>query len=206
MSAYISYHGIHRVETYPYPEAALREAVLNAIAHKDYSSGSPIQIKVYREGGLFIWNDGEMPNNWTIETLSVTHGSKPRNPDISNTFFRAGMVESWGRGISKILEECTLAGVPKPYFDLEMGGVDVRFSPKAMIEMSGETTRKTTQKVRDKILEISKESPTIGRKEIATSIGNITEDGVKYQLDKLKTENELERIGPDKGGYWQVKN
>jgi ATP-dependent DNA helicase RecG len=140
MSAYISYQGIHRVETYPYPEAALREAVLNAIAHKDYSSGSPIQIKVYRDGGLFIWNDGEMPNNWTIETLSVTHGSKPRNPDISNTFFRAGMVESWGRGISKILEECTLAGLPKPYFDLEMGGVDVRFSPRAIKEMSVETT------------------------------------------------------------------
>jgi ATP-dependent DNA helicase RecG len=68
MSAYISYQGIHRVETYPYPEAALREAVLNAIAHKDYSSGSPIQIKVYREGGLFIWNDGEMPNNWTQDS------------------------------------------------------------------------------------------------------------------------------------------
>jgi ATP-dependent DNA helicase RecG len=47
MSAYISYEGIHRVETYPYPEAALREAVPNAIAHKDYSSGSPIQIKVF---------------------------------------------------------------------------------------------------------------------------------------------------------------
>ena len=61
MSAYISYQGIHRVETYPYPEAALREAVLNAIAPKDYSSGSPIQIKVYRDGGLFIWNDGEIP-------------------------------------------------------------------------------------------------------------------------------------------------
>lgn len=117
MSAYISYQGIHRVETYPYPEAALREAVLNAIAHKDYSSGSPIQIKVYRDGGLFIWNDGEMPNNWTIETLSVTHGSKPRNPDISNTFFRAGMVESWGRGISKILEECAKAEVPKPFLN-----------------------------------------------------------------------------------------
>jgi ATP-dependent DNA helicase RecG len=50
------------------------------------------------------------------------------------------MVESWGRGISKILEECTLAGLPKPYFDLEMGGVDVRFSPRAIKEMSVETT------------------------------------------------------------------
>lgn len=121
MSAYISYEGIHRVETYPYPEAALHEAVLNAIAHKDYSSSSPIQVKVYREGGLCIWNDGEIPNNWTIETLSITHGSKPRNLDISTTFFRAGMVESQGRGISNILKECTLAGVPQPYFDLEMG-------------------------------------------------------------------------------------
>ena len=101
MSAYISYNGIYREENYLYPEIALREALLNAIAHKDYSSGSPIQIKVYKDG-LFIWNDGEMPNNWTIETLLITHASKSRNPDISNTFFRAGMVESWGRGISKI--------------------------------------------------------------------------------------------------------
>ena len=209
MSAYISYQGIHRVETYPYPEAALREAVLNAIAHKDYSSGSPIQIKVYREGGLFIWNDGEMPNNWTIETLSVTHGSKPRNPDISNTFFRAGMVESWGRGISKILEECTLAGVPKPYFDLEMGGVDVRFSPKVIKEMSGETTQKSTVKMSGKmsgkIIEMISENANITIPEIAAVL-EVTERTVERAINKLKTENKIERIGAKKGGYWQIKN
>lgn len=208
MSAYISYQGIHRVETYPYPEAALREAVLNAIAHKDYSSGSPIQIKVYRDGGLFIWNDGEMPNNWTIETLSVTHGSKPRNPDISNTFFRAGMVESWGRGISKILEECAKAEVPKPFFELTMGGVDVRFSPKVMQEMLGETTQKstvkTTLKSTVKTLELIKENPLITIPELAISL-NKSKSAIEKQIAKLKENQQLERIGPDNGGYWQVK-
>ena len=200
MSAYISYQGIHRVETYPYPEAALREAVLNAIAHKDYSSGSPIQIKVYRDGGLFIWNDGEMPNNWTIETLSITHGSKPRNPDISNTFFRAGMVESWGRGISKILEECAKAEVPKPFFELTMGGVDVRFSPKIMqggtVKMSG--------KMSGKIIEMITENANITIPKIATVL-EVTERTVERAINKLKTENKIERIGAKKGGYWEIK-
>jgi ATP-dependent DNA helicase RecG len=204
MSAYISYQGIHRVETYPYPEAALRDAVLNAIAHKDYSSGSPIQIKVYRDGGLFIWNDGEMPNNWTIETLSITHGSKPRNPDISNTFFRAGMVESWGRGISKILEECAKAEVPKPFFELTMGGVDVRFSPKIMqggtVKMSG----KMSVKMSGKIIEMITENAKITIPEIATVL-EVTERTVERAINKLKTENKIERIGAKKGGYWEIK-
>jgi ATP-dependent DNA helicase RecG len=213
MSAYINYEGIHRVETYPYPEAALREAVLNAIAHKDYSSGSPIQIKVYREGGLFIWNDGEMPNNWTIETLSITHGSKPRNPDISNTFFRAGMVESWGRGISKILEECAKAKVPQPFFELTMGGVDVRFTPKAMQGVSGETTQKTTLestvkstlKSTLKTLELIKANPYITIPELAAAL-NKSKSAIEKQIVKLKENQQLERIGADKGGYWLVKD
>lgn len=212
MSAMISYEGIYRVETYPYPEKALREAVLNAIAHKDYSSGSPIQIKVFPDA-LYIWNDGELPHNWTLERFVTTHTSKPRNPDISNTFFRAGMVESWGRGISRILQECALAGVPQPYFDLEMGGVDVRFSPRiaqsVSEKMSGETTVKTTVKSglksTVKTLELIKENPLITIPELAIAL-NKSKSAIEKQIVKLKENQQLERIGPDKGGYWQVKN
>ena len=64
-----------------------------------------------------------------------------------------------------------------------------------------ETTQKTTQK----ILDILKEHPQAGRKEIAEILGDITEDGVKYHIDKLKKEGILNRIGPDKGGYWEIK-
>src|SRR5690606_20666959 len=97
--AFISYEGIHRVETFEYPREAVREALLNAVAHKDYSGGVPIQISVYKDK-LMIWNEGQLPENWTIETLLDKHSSKPYNPDIANTLFRSGYIESWGRGIS----------------------------------------------------------------------------------------------------------
>lgn len=115
IKAIISYEGIHRVETYEYPKDAVREAVLNALAHKDYSIGSPIQISVY-DDKIMIWNYGQLPENWTIENLMHKHSSIPYNPDIANTFFRAGYVESWGRGTIKIIEQCKEHGLPKPDF------------------------------------------------------------------------------------------
>jgi len=93
MKAEIRYEGINRIEEYPFPEDALREALLNAIAHKDYSSGSPIQVSVY-EDKIMFWNDGQLPENWTIDKLLKKHPSQPYNPDIANIFFRAGLIES----------------------------------------------------------------------------------------------------------------
>ena len=118
IKAIISYEGIHRIETYEYPKEALREALLNAIAHKDYSSGIPIQISVYK-GKIMFWNDGQLPENWTVENLVKKHSSKPYNPDIANAFFRIGYIESWGRGTIKIIEKCKEAGLPNPKYYYE---------------------------------------------------------------------------------------
>jgi ATP-dependent DNA helicase RecG len=113
--ALISYKGLSRIETYEYPEKALREALLNAITHKEYSGGSPIQIRVYNDK-IMIWNEGQLPENWTVKNLLQDHSSRPNNPDIANAFFRSGYVEAWGRGISKIEEQCAAAGLPTPTF------------------------------------------------------------------------------------------
>ena len=118
IKALISYEGIHRIETYEYPKDAVREALLNAIAHKDYAYGYPIQISVY-DDKLMIWNEGRLPENWTVEKLLQKHSSKPRNPDIANTFFRAGYIESWGRGTIKIIEQSIKHGLPTPEFKNE---------------------------------------------------------------------------------------
>jgi len=118
IKAIISYEGIQRIETYEYPKEALREALLNAIAHKDYSSGIPIQISVYKDKIMF-WNDGQLPENWTVENLIKKHSSKPYNPDIANAFFRIGYIESWGRGTIKIFDKCTEAGLPEPKYYYE---------------------------------------------------------------------------------------
>ncbi len=116
IKAIISYEGINRVETYEYPKDAVREAILNALTHKDYSMGVPIQISVY-EDKLMIWNYGQLPEDWTIENLRQKHSSIPYNPDIANAFFRAGYVESWGRGTIKIIEQCKQYGLHKIEFE-----------------------------------------------------------------------------------------
>lgn len=115
IKAIITYEGIHRVETYEYPKDAIREAILNALAHKDYSSGTPIQISVY-DNKIMIWNYGQLPEDWTVEILKMKHSSIPYNPDIANAFFRAGYVESWGRGTIKIIEQCKEFSLPNPIF------------------------------------------------------------------------------------------
>jgi ATP-dependent DNA helicase RecG len=116
--ALISYRGLSRIETYEYPKDALREALLNAVTHKEYQGGAPIQIRAYSDK-LMIWNEGQLPENWTIKNLLQNHSSRPNNPDIANAFFRSGYVEAWGRGISKIEEQCAAAGIPTPTYSNE---------------------------------------------------------------------------------------
>ena len=96
--AEISYDNITRIEHYPFPKDAVKEALFNALIHQDFSAAIPIQISVYRDR-LYISNDCVFPENWTSETLFQKHRSLPHNPDIANTFFRAGFIESWGRGV-----------------------------------------------------------------------------------------------------------
>lgn len=82
MKAKISYEGMQRIERYFVPEADLREALLNALCHKQYQSGVPIQISVY-EDRLYIANCGCLPENWTLENLMRKHASSPYNPNIA---------------------------------------------------------------------------------------------------------------------------
>ena len=126
IKAMISYDDIYRIETFEYPKEAIREALLNAIAHKDYTDATPIQISVYKDK-IMIWNYGELPENWTIETLQKKHSSIPHNPDISNAFFRIGYIEAWGQGIRKMNEQCAAAGLPKPLNYYESSGFWVVF-------------------------------------------------------------------------------
>lgn len=126
IKAPISYEGINRVETYEYPKDAVREALLNAIAHKDYSGGVPIQISVYSDK-IIIWNEGQLPENWTVKNLLEKHASRPYNPDIANALFRSGYIESWGRGTIKIIIECKQAGIPEPVFSYDSSDISVEF-------------------------------------------------------------------------------
>lgn len=81
----ISYEGTRRIETLEYPEAALREAVLNAIVHRDYADNSTIQLSVYNDR-MILWNPGMLPYDLTIDQLKSKHPSRPRNKNIAEIF------------------------------------------------------------------------------------------------------------------------
>ena len=191
MKSIIRYEDIQRIDELPVPRSALREAVMNAVIHKFYGSGNPIQISVY-EDKLMIYNTAVLPIGWTTETLKGKHNSEPANPDIANAFFRAGDIEAWGRGIERIMDECKEYGCPCPEWKVTETGIWTTFHFK--------TTQKTTQKT---ILDYLAANPTATRDEIAAYSG-ITSDGIKYHLNKLQKQGLLARQGGRKEGVWIV--
>jgi ATP-dependent DNA helicase RecG len=209
LSEQITYQGIHRREIFPYPEEGLREAILNAIAHKDYGSNSPIQISVH-DNGLYIWNDGRLPENWTIDDLLKKHSSRPYNPLIANTFFRAGLVEAWGRGIEKVIHECIEHGCPEPNFDYRESGLMVEFKARAGViqkqvapEMTPEMTPENRSETSIKILALVKDNPSITTVSMANKIG-VGKSTILRHLEQLKAQGIIKRTGATKKGYWHI--
>lgn len=206
LKAAITYRGLQRIETFPVPETALREAVLNALIHREYSNGAPVQISVYADK-LMIWNPGHLPETWTVAKLKEKHSSQPSNPGIAGVFFRAGEIEAWGRGIERMFSACRAARFPEPVIAQEATGLWITFlfSPELVARTSpaegpGEKTR---EKTREKILRLIGSSPSISTEELATAVG-ITRKGVEWQIRQLKAEGVLKRVGADKGGHWEV--
>jgi ATP-dependent DNA helicase RecG len=194
LKATIKYSGVQRREELPVPEEALREAILNALTHKDYASGTPVQISVY-DDKILIWNPGYLPENWTIENLLHKHASRPFNPDIANVFFRAGMIEAWGRGIDGMIESCTNIGLTAPVFRLEGSGL--------WVEMTFRNADTIPNTIPNTILTLLRENSTITQSQIA-SVVNLSLIGVKYHMNKLIRSGIIRHIGSTRTGRWEV--
>lgn len=126
--ALVDYEGVQRTETNMLTRGIVRELLLNAINHKDYATGVPIQVSVY-EDKIVIFNMGSWSKRVpTDERVYEKHESVPNNPKIADVSFRSGDVESWGRGFLKIKAECKTINAPLPTIDAENGGVSVSAS------------------------------------------------------------------------------
>ncbi len=120
-----------RDQIWDYPLEALREAVVNAICHRDYGDTADIQIKVF-DDHIRIWSPGLLPYGMTFEELHKrTHASKPRNKLIAQVFYDLEVIERYGSGIHRILDACAAAGLPEPTFSESTGGLVVTFRKAA---------------------------------------------------------------------------
>jgi len=116
-----------RIDEPLYPPLATREALANALCHRDYSiGGGSVGVAVY-DDRLEVTSSGSLHFGLTPEQLFAPHPSRPWNPLIARTFYRRGVIEEWGSGTLRMAELASAAGLPRPEIEDAGGTVAVRF-------------------------------------------------------------------------------
>ncbi len=140
-----------RIEKYEIPIEVLREAIVNALIHRDYEIPSPIYIKIF-EDRIEIINPGSLASPLTPEKLKMEHPSVLRNPKIANVFFLYGYVERWEYGTNKMVELCLKNGLREPDFFVEdnffkviIYREEVKEAEKQIIELIGKGINTTKE-------------------------------------------------------------
>ncbi len=205
----ISYEGLLRKETLEYPEKALREAILNAIVHRDYGVDTDITVSIFAQR-IVIWNFGSLLAPLNVEMLKREHPSRRRNSLIAEAFFRAGHIEAWGRGIAKMMDECQKRGLPEPVVEEHAEGVRVSFF-RGQEDYLGRNEEKGKEKgkgkgkgkSKGKILDAMTKDPVVTIEEMASLLG-LSIAGVEKNIRVLKAEGLVRRVGPARGGHWEV--
>ncbi len=194
--------GLLRVETWEIPLEALREAMLNALIHRDYRENSFIYIRI-QDDSLEISNPGYLPEELKINDLYKKHASKLRNPLIAKIFYLTGYIDTWGQGILNIIKLLKENNLSLPTFDQKQGAFSIKFKREIALEEVGEKVREKVGENEKKILELIKQNNFITYQELMKKIG-ISEKSIYKNIEKLKQKRLLKRIGSDKGGHWEI--
>lgn len=219
-----------RQELWEIPEVVFKEALINALAHRDYyDKGARITIELF-DDRVEVSNPGGLVS--AIDPAEFGFKSHSRNPLIFGLFERIDMVEQIGSGISRIRDAMEKSSLPTPIFktegmftlvlkrsikskqssDLENTRVEnentMVETEKTMVEnndtmVEKEATGVETKSTRDKIIELIKEDKTISALELAEKLG-ITTRGVEYHLNRLKKDEIIRHVGPTKTGVWEI--
>ncbi len=119
-------HSFVRQDKFTVPVLAVREAMINAVCHRNYQNNSSISLAIF-DDRMEIWNSGALPKELALERLKEAHDSYPRNKLIASTLYKLGFIEKWGNGTLKIFDECRKHGIPSPIFEEYSSGLSVQF-------------------------------------------------------------------------------
>jgi len=195
-------NGLLRVDVPEIDPEAFREAIINAFCHRDYREYDSVNIAVFKDR-LEIRSPGLLYGGLTVADIRNKMVSVRRNELLAELFQRSHRIEKWGRGIKLILER-----EPATEFE-ELGTVlfVARFwrkdLEKGISEKIGVASEKTSEKTSEKILGVISADKTISARQVAKILG-LTPRAVENQIAKLREMGVLKRIGPDKGGHWEV--
>lgn len=181
------------------PEFVIREAIVNAVAHRDYNSSASVQVNVFIDR-IEIWNPGKLPPQLTVESLKLPHPSFPHNPLICEPFYLAGYIERAGSGTIEMIKQCRKNNLPEPEFMQKMGHFiavlwkDI-FTEKYLLGL-GLTERQI------KAVRYVKEKGKITNREYQV-IAGVKERLATMELTDLVNKNILQKIGvTGRGTYY----
>ena len=200
---------IRRIEKWDYPIKALREALLNAVVHRDYRDLSDIQIKIY-DDKIVINNPGKLYGDLTLEDLKQpNYQSRLRNKLVAEAFYLTGNTEKYGTGFIRIKNE--LKSYPNNSYEFReiAGGMQIIFY-KNLCSVTDNVVDKVVDKVVDDLtqnqqmlIKIIRQNQYISARELAIEIG-ISQRKIQKYIAKLKELGIVNRIGSPKGGYWEI--
>ena len=170
---------------------------VNMLVHRDYRSSNGSIIKIY-DDRIEFYNPGGLYGDLTLNNLlKFKYSSQTRNKLIADAFKEIGIIEKYGSGIKRIFTICDNYGIIPPKINANKNSFE-------LVLYKDKTDQKTDQKTDEElIIELISSNRNITINEISVKI-NKGLTTTKTKILKLKEQNKLKRIGPDKGGYWEI--
>lgn len=191
---------IRRNEEWEYPPDALREAVINALCHRDYRSSGNVQVRIFPRK-MTIINPGSLAPQLSIESLKTEHLSLPRNALIAQVLFLAGYIEQWGSGTNHMIESCRVQNLPEPEFEETENTFLVTFKRLTLFKYIEE---KISLNVRQKqVVEYLLNNPHITTTENA-EFYNCTLKIAQRDLAELASVEIVEKSGKTRGAFYTL--
>jgi ATP-dependent DNA helicase RecG len=190
------------------------------IVHRDYRDSSASIIKIF-DNRIEFYNPGKLYDGITVQDLlSGEYTSRSRNKLIAKAFKEAGMIERYGSGIMRVRKICKEYGIKEPDFDEIFNGFQVilynekiviadeereveETMEKTMEKTVEKTVEKAVEKTVEKLIAIIKEKPNITIKKLAELTG-LSRRGIEWNIQQLKSNGLIERVGTDRSGYWKI--
>ena len=199
-----------REEVWEYPPNALREAIVNAVCHRDYALTGNIKISIF-DDRIEVSSPGKLPSSLTPSILKKKHDSIPKNQLIANNFFLIKNIEQWGRGTNKIVEWCLEHGLKEPDFKEIGESFEVIFyAPKDILQLLPEKGKIDLLKIGLNTRQIDILKAMINEKKKITINDYskqfmINEKTARRDLQELIKRDFIKKVGATKGSYFQVK-
>lgn len=189
IASYFEPNNPQRIDQPAVPVLALREALINAVCHRDYTvRNATISLAIY-DDRLEIWNVGELPHQLLIDNLREPHGSYPRNEKIADVFYKRGWIENWGTGTLRMIGYCKQNKTPEPEFIQYSGGFAVIFKFKEVMGaiLSEKPPHSELTSRQNEIIEILSKVDDMPLKEIRGHLQNPpAERTLRVDLSELK--------------------